>query len=111
MTPQEQVARALATYDISHYPNILTDEQYKALEHLLKVVRLDFMKDDKLRESYVELWKLKAAEERNKPIVHICKIHKDCFQEDDESWLHYKEYAEIAIESYENWLDKKKESK
>jgi hypothetical protein len=104
----ETVARAICAEDIQESIKVLSDEQYESLSYFIDFINYRKEKDNPVfRKHFDELLKLWATESRenNRPIF-MCKIGGDIT---DGFWKDYKRYAEIAIESYDKWLDYKKE--
>jgi hypothetical protein len=104
----ETVARALCKEDIREGTKNLTNEQYEALTYFINV--LNHQRNAWNNEEGVRHWKeltyLWANENREeKPHQFVCSIDGDIT---DGLWKEYKRYAQVAIESYDSWLNFRK---
>lgn len=112
----ETVSRALCAEDIKESVHVLTDEQREALQYFIDLLEsnrsLWCHSESKGKLHWKTLWLLLQHElpQEEKPGKFICKIHDDLVQGDitDEFWKEYKRFAEIAIASYDKWLEKRK---
>jgi hypothetical protein len=105
----ETVARALCKEDIREGIKNLTNEQYEALTYFIN--RSNEMRSVwntvEGRKHWNELLLLWGYENRETPKQpkFICKIDGD---NTDGYWEDYKRFAAIAIESYDGWLNFRK---